>query len=71
MGDKPLAPDYPVLAGQYQDYLAAALRQYRDGLRTNEIMALQVEILELTDADIEELAAYFSGKPSNLRSLAD
>ncbi len=70
-GDKPLLPEYPILAGQYESYLANSLRQYRDGLRSNEVMALQLEILELTDADIDRLAAHFASKPSPLRSLAD
>ena len=70
-GDKPLLPEYPILAGQYQGYLANALRQYRDGRRKNEIMALQVQILELSDADIDGLAAYFSAQPSPLHTLAD
>jgi cytochrome c553 len=70
-GDKPLLPEYPILAGQYKGYLANALRQYRDGRRTNAIMKLQLEILELTDTDIEQLAAYFAAKPSPLHGLAD
>ena len=62
-GDKPLAPEYPILAGQYPDYIAQALRQYRDGQRTNPIMAQQVEILELTDADMVKLGKHFAAKP--------
>ena len=62
-GDKPLAPEYPILAGQYEDYLVAALKAYRDGRRSNPIMTMQVEILELSDSDIEKLAAHFSDKP--------
>lgn len=70
-GDAPLTPEYPVLAGQYKSYLANALRQYRDGQRTNEIMALQVQILALSDADIDALASHFASKKSGLHSLAD
>ena len=70
-GDAPLAPDYPILAGQYESYLANALRQYRDGRRTNEIMALQVEILALTDADIEAFARHFASKQSGLHGLGE
>lgn len=61
-GDKPLAPEYPILAGQYADYITQALRQYRDGQRTNPIMAQQVEILELSDADMERLGKHFEAK---------
>jgi cytochrome c553 len=70
-GDTPLAPEYPLLAGQYESYLANSLRQYRDGQRTNPIMALQMQILNLTEDDIEALASHFSSQSSNLRSLAD
>jgi len=70
-GDQPLLPEYPILAGQYKDYLANAMRQYRDGQRTNQIMALQLEILELTDADIDRLAAHFSTKESPLHGLGE
>ena len=70
-GDQPLAPEYPILAGQYKDYLANSLRQYRDGQRKNQVMALQVDLLKLSDADMDALAAHFASKPSRLRSLAD
>lgn len=61
-GDKPLAPDYPVLAGQYEDYLAEALRNYRSGRRQHPIMNMQMEVLEISDADIEQLARHFSSR---------
>lgn len=69
-GDKPLAPDYPILAGQYGDYLEAALKDYRSGRRKNPIMSMQVEMLKLTDGDIEKLAAYFSSK-KGLKNLGE
>jgi len=68
-GDKPLAPDYPVLAGQHADYIAAALRHYRDGRRTHPIMAAQVKALQLTEDDIKGLGEYFSKQPSPLASM--
>ena len=67
-GDKPLAPDYPMLAGQHADYLAQALKNYRDGRRTHPIMSMQVKALGLTDADIGQLAAYFASK-TGVRTL--
>lgn len=70
-GDTPLAPEYPLLAGQYESYLANALRQYRDGQRTNPIMSLQMDILKLTDNDIDALASHFASQSSKLHSLAD
>jgi cytochrome c553 len=62
-GDQPLAPDYPVLSGQYQDYLESALMAYKTGRRQHMIMNMQVQALALTDADISKLAAYFASKP--------
>ena len=68
-GDKPLAPDYPILAGQYEDYLVHALQAYRSGKRKHPIMSMQVEILGLTDDDMHRLGRHFAHKPglSNLQ----
>ena len=52
------APNYPVLAGQHEAYLAHALRQYRSGERQNAIMAGFAA--NLSDADIADLAAWFA-----------
>lgn len=69
-GDKPLAPEYPIIAGQHADYLAASLRHYRDGRRNNAIMAAQVQALQLTESDIVGLADYFSKQASPLKTLS-
>ncbi len=61
-GAKPIMPEYPILAGQYADYLASALRAYRDGRRKNPIMGAQVAALQLSDHDIEQIAHHFSTK---------
>lgn len=61
------APIYPRLAGQYADYLARALHEYRAGERKNPIMAVYVE--KLSDQDINDLAAYFSAMPGKLDDL--
>ena len=50
--------NFPTLAGQHRDYLYHALRDYKSGKRKNPIMAGQVQTL--TDADMRDLAAYFS-----------
>ncbi len=68
-GDKPLAPDYPILAGQSADYLAAALRHYRDGRRNNPIMGAQIQALQLSDQDIVQLGEYFAQQKSPLSTL--
>ncbi|NGX17537.1 cytochrome c [Wenzhouxiangella sp. XN24] len=52
------APNFPVLAGQYADYLVHVLKQYRSGERENALMAPFVA--DLSDADIADLAAYYA-----------
>ena len=63
-GATPTTPDYPKLAGQYPDYLAKALRDYKSGLRKNPIMAGMAA--GLTDKDIADVSQYFYVQPSNL-----
>ena len=69
-GDKPLAPDYPMLAGQHEDYLANSLKAYQDGRRKHPIMNVQVQVLGLSDTDIARLSSYFS-KKSGLKGLSE
>ncbi|MDH5833648.1 c-type cytochrome [Luteimonas kalidii] len=66
-GNVPLDASYPKLGGQYADYLAHALRQYRDGRREHALMSQQAS--HLTDQQIADLAAYFGSRPSQLRDL--
>jgi cytochrome c553 len=63
-GNKPSAPDQPVLAGQYYDYLVRALSDYKAGHRTNGIMKGFAG--QLSKQDIEDLAAWFSSQQSSL-----
>jgi cytochrome c553 len=56
--------DYPKLGGQYRDYLAKALRDYKSGARKNAIMAGMAA--PLTDADIDNVAAYYANQPATL-----
>lgn len=56
-----ILPEYPTLAGQYEDYLRQSLRDYRAGKRQNAIM--NGFAAALTDADIRALAAYFAAQP--------
>jgi len=51
-------PIYPNIAGQSAVYLAAQLRDYRDDRRQNDMMSFITK--ELSDADIDDLAEYFS-----------
>jgi cytochrome c553 len=53
--------DYPKLGGQYPDYLAKALRDYKSGARKNPIMAGFAGTL--STADIENIAAYYAAQP--------
>lgn len=53
-------PQYPRLAGQHANYIERALMDYRSGARKNPIMAGFAG--GLTDADIANLAAYFSSQ---------
>jgi cytochrome c553 len=66
-GNAEVDPQYPRLAGQYADYLAQALREYRSGERKDPIMAGFAGTL--SDQDIEDLAAYYSRLPGHLLDL--
>jgi cytochrome c553 len=55
---------YPKLGGQYPDYLAKALRDYKSGARKNPIMTGFAATL--SDQDIENVAAYFASQPAVL-----
>ena len=63
-GSKPVAPENPILAGQYSDYLVKALSDYKSGKRANPIMKSFAG--QLKKKDIEDLAAWFSSQQSNL-----
>jgi cytochrome c553 len=63
-GNKPSAPDQPILAGQHYDYLIRALTDYKIGRRNNPIM--KGFAAQLSKQDIEDLAAWFSSQKSPL-----
>ena len=63
-GNTPIDPSYPKLGGQYADYLTVALKSYRAERRKNAIMGAQAK--PLSNADIDNLAAYYSGLPTQL-----
>jgi cytochrome c553 len=52
-------PDSANLAGQNPVYLTKALKDFRAGIRKNELMSMVAPMLN--DADIDNLAAYYSG----------
>jgi len=63
-GNKTSAPDQPILAGQYADYLERALLDYKTGRRSNPIMKGFASTL--SRQDIEDLAAWFASQSSPL-----
>jgi len=63
-GNKPTAPENPILAGQHYDYLVRALRDYKSGKRNNAIM--KGFAASLSTKDIEDLAAFFASQSSDL-----
>lgn len=67
-GAAKIDPQYPRLAGQYRDYLARSLHEYKSGKRDNAIMAGFAATL--SEQDIEDLAAYYSSMPTSLGDLA-
>jgi len=52
--------NWPNLAGQHEDYMVRALRQYRSGERKDPVMAGQA--VNLSDEDIADLAAYYAAQ---------
>ncbi|MBZ6065977.1 cytochrome c [Aeromonas schubertii] len=55
---KAMIPGYPHLAGQSAQYTAKQLRAFRDGQRQDPVMAPMAK--PLSDADIENLAAWYA-----------
>ena len=55
------APQWPNLAGQHENYLLAALGQYKDGSRVDLVMNPLMGPLD--EASLEELAAFFASQP--------
>lgn len=53
-----VAPETPNLAGQPASYIEQQLKAYRGGTRKHEVMSLMAR--PLSDADIANLAAWFS-----------
>ncbi|MGE4370867.1 MAG: cytochrome c [Burkholderiaceae bacterium] len=69
----PTMAAYPILAGQYSDYLEHALRAYKRGtagapatanIRKNAIMGAMVA--PLSTADIQNISAWLASLPSSL-----
>jgi cytochrome c553 len=57
-------PNFPRLAGQHEDYLYKALRDYKSGERKNAIMNGMAA--PLSNSDMLDLAAYFASQAKGL-----
>jgi cytochrome c553 len=71
--DKPIDGAYPKIAGQYPDYLYAALKSYKiEGNaqvgRGNAIMAAQVK--QFSNAELKAVAQYLGTLPADMRTVA-
>lgn len=53
-------PNFPILAGQYSDYLVHALKQYKSGERENAVM--KGFAVGLSEQDMWDLAAWFASQ---------
>lgn len=72
--NKPIDPSYPKLAGQYEDYVAVALKEYQTQGNTmfgrnNPIMMGMAK--QLSAQDIHDVAAYIAQLPGNLHVAAE
>ncbi|MDR3371161.1 c-type cytochrome [Rhodoferax sp.] len=71
---QPILPTYPKIAGQYPDYLFAALSAYKTNThslwgRDNPVMGAVVQQFSINE--LHELARYLSSLPGNLRTTQE
>jgi cytochrome c553 len=59
-GAKTISPEYPVLAGQYADYVVQALKDYKNGRRKNPVMAGIVAGVD--EKDFDALGKFFQNQ---------
>jgi cytochrome c553 len=59
-------PTWPSIAGQNEAYIVATLEAFKAGERTDPVMGAQAN--PLSDADIADLAAYFSAQTPKRRT---
>jgi len=65
-GNSPNNPVWPKHAGQNASYIAKQLRDFKSGARKNDTMSPMA--VPLSDQDILDLAAYFSGLPTKIEA---
>jgi len=70
-GDKGVSsnPEWPNLAGQNANYLAAQIIAFRDGRRSNPMM--DTLVADLTDADAGALAQWYAGQDNAVSASGD
>ena len=62
-GAAPIMGAYPKLNGQNKEYLVSALKAYKTGQRTGGFAAvMNAQSANLSEADIEALAEFYSSK---------
>ena len=71
---KPIDPSYPIIAGQYADYLFVALKSYKvennpQVGRNNAIMGGMVKLY--TNAELKALAGYLSSLDTDLKTVPE
>jgi cytochrome c553 len=59
-GAKTVTDDHPILAGQYEDYILQALKDYKSGKRKNPIMAGIIAGVE--EKDFPAIAKFFAAQ---------
>lgn len=57
---KAIAPNYPNLCGQNEQYMVEAIKAYKSGTRKNPLMAPMVAAL--SDTDVENVSAYYASQ---------
>ena len=70
--NKPIDPSYPKIAGQYPDYLYAALKAYKDDSHTtwgrgNPIMAGMAK--QFSNAELKAISYYIGALPGEVRTV--
>jgi cytochrome c553 len=70
--NQPVAPNFPKIAGQYQDYVYHALRQYNPKFANNAVIGRNNPVMSaivgnMSDTDLLDLSAYVASLPGDLR----
>ncbi len=66
---KVLNQEYPRLAGQYEDYLIKALKDYKKGVRKNPIMGGMAQ--SLNEEEIKDISSYYASQKRGLLTISD